>query len=190
MKYTHLFLASAILLSACTGDADPTPPPVAAFTLTQTGEQSMPVSFQNQSLNATRYSWDFGDKTTSLEENPTHTYESIGSYSVKLMAYGSNKVDSVTKLITIEPYHIFAHSNMQFAGMYACKVVHSETPPFGTARRWRLPNEDVTITQEGLNTIRWDKNPLQYDGFFDYPQFSVLPNYRFAFSSSCVTRPC
>jgi PKD repeat protein len=191
MKCTPLFLACATLLTSCKGDDnEPALPPVAAFTLPTSGEQSTPVLFQNQSLNSTRYSWNFGDNIVSIDESPTHTYKSTGEYSVKLKAYSANKVDSVIRRITIEPYNIFAHSNLQLAGTYACKVVHSEAPPFGTARKWRLPDEHITITQEGPNLVRWNNNPLKFDAFFDFGQFTDRPYYMFTYSSSCTPRPC
>lgn len=44
------------------------------------------VSFTNSSENATAWLWNFGDGTTSTEENPSHTYEEVGSYAVTLTA--------------------------------------------------------------------------------------------------------
>jgi len=42
------------------------------------------VSFNNLSQNALGYLWDFGDGQTSTEENPVHTYSTLGTYSVTL----------------------------------------------------------------------------------------------------------
>ncbi len=43
--------------------------------------------FHNESLNATSYTWDFGDGTTDLlSVNPQHVYQSAGDYIVKLTA--------------------------------------------------------------------------------------------------------
>jgi len=44
------------------------------------------VSFSNNSLNATNYSWNFGDGTTSTEPNPYHVYSSVGNKTVTLTA--------------------------------------------------------------------------------------------------------
>ncbi|MGN7820360.1 PKD domain-containing protein [Chitinophaga sp. 22536] len=56
------------------------------------------TSFKAQSQNATSWLWDFGDGTTSTEENPTHTYTRQGSYSVTLQASsGSNCTTTARK---------------------------------------------------------------------------------------------
>lgn len=46
------------------------------------------VDFTNNSTNAVTYLWDFGDGSTSPQENPSHTYNSPGTYDVTLYAFG------------------------------------------------------------------------------------------------------
>ncbi len=47
--------------------------------------ESVPiVSFENQSINAETFQWDFGDGNTSDEISPVHRYEDIGDYEVQL----------------------------------------------------------------------------------------------------------
>jgi len=55
--------------------------PVAEFTYFENNGE---VTFNNTSLNADSYTWNFGDTNTSIEENPTHTYNQIGDYDVEL----------------------------------------------------------------------------------------------------------
>ncbi len=43
------------------------------------------VNFTNQSINAPSFIWDFGDGTSSTEVNPTHSYASLGTYTVALL---------------------------------------------------------------------------------------------------------
>jgi PKD repeat protein len=57
------------------------------------------VDFQNSSLKATNYSWDFGDGNTSIIQSPSHVYNSNGSFTVKLIA--SSPCDSDTMIKTI-----------------------------------------------------------------------------------------
>ncbi|MDF2453351.1 MAG: peptidase thermolysin [Bacteroidota bacterium] len=59
-----------------------------------------PISFSNNSLNSSSYTWHFGDGGTSTSANPTHTYTTTGNYSVKLISAGTsscNTTDSITK---------------------------------------------------------------------------------------------
>jgi uncharacterized surface protein with fasciclin (FAS1) repeats/subtilisin-like proprotein convertase family protein len=48
------------------------------------------VLFINNSINATSYSWDFGDGNSSTEVNPSHTYGQNGNYFVTLTATSEN----------------------------------------------------------------------------------------------------
>lgn len=50
------------------------------------GDVPMVVSFTNNSTNADSYLWNFGDGTTSTQENPTHIYNAVGVYTVSLNA--------------------------------------------------------------------------------------------------------
>lgn len=61
------------------------------------------VVFNNISVDATSYLWDFGDSTTSKEVNPTHQYTKTGIYNSCLTAYKSNSCISKTcKKIFVE----------------------------------------------------------------------------------------
>jgi len=48
------------------------------------------VFFTNDSYNAERFEWDFGDDTYSDEVNPVHIYTGTGSYQVELIAYSKS----------------------------------------------------------------------------------------------------
>jgi len=75
--------------------------PTANFTYTPiTPVPNSAVTFTNLSLNATSYSWDFGDATTSTEANPVHMYNKTGGYNVCLNAYnGSNCPARICKTV-------------------------------------------------------------------------------------------
>jgi len=62
------------------------------------------IQFNNQSVNATSYNWNFGDNIgTSVLENPTYSYSAPGTYPVWLYAYGINNcVDSVMHNIYVK----------------------------------------------------------------------------------------
>jgi PKD repeat protein len=74
------------------------------------------VSFTDQSIGATSWSWDFGDTGTSTLRNPSHLYAAAGTYTVTLTvtnSYGSDteiKTDYITVTPTIPPVADFTSS--------------------------------------------------------------------------------
>ncbi len=74
--------------------------PTANFTASPTsGCAPLTVNFTDQSTgDITSWSWDFGDGTTSTEQNPTHTYNSAGTYTVSLTVTGPGGSDTETKV--------------------------------------------------------------------------------------------
>ncbi len=73
--------------------------PVADFSGSPTsGLPPLPVIFTDLSQNTvTSWSWDFGDGNTSLVQNPAHSYNDPGMYTVKLVVSGPGGSDSTTK---------------------------------------------------------------------------------------------
>lgn len=59
------------------------------------------VTFTNSSTNATTYSWDFGDFSSSSAANPTHAYAASGAYTVTLTAINGNCTDETTFTVNI-----------------------------------------------------------------------------------------
>jgi len=60
----------------------------AIATYTKDNTDKLTVHFKGDVKNGpaqnAQYSWNFGDQTTSSEQNPTHTYAAMGTYSVQL----------------------------------------------------------------------------------------------------------
>ena len=83
------------------------PAPIAQFTASPTsGVNPLTVHFTDlSSFSPTLWAWEFGDGTTSTEQNPVHTYADAGSYTVSLVASNSGGSDSETKyyFIAVNP---------------------------------------------------------------------------------------
>lgn len=77
------------------------PLPVANFTYTAIDES---IEFVNESSNADEYFWDFGDGSTSTEENPIHDFMMEGEFQVTLTATscaGTNVVQQIVDNLNI-----------------------------------------------------------------------------------------
>jgi len=101
LYYLGLFglVLAALSFSSC--EEDPDPPVAEIFFTIQT--DGFTVDFTSQTTNVTGWAWDFGDDTgTSIEENPTYTYASSGSYTVTLTATGDGGEIVATKSVDIE----------------------------------------------------------------------------------------
>ncbi len=110
MKAKLLILSSfliPVLLFSCSKD-ETKPKPEAGFTASKTsvilGEE---IEFTNTSENATAYTWSFGDGTTSTEASPTKSYESVGVFTVTLVATGEGGTNSSTLDITVTAASIY-----------------------------------------------------------------------------------
>jgi len=73
--------------------------PEAAFiTLTTSGTVPLTVQFSDQSTNnPTSWQWDFGDGITDTQQNPEHTYQNEGGYTVQLTVTNSYGSDTEVK---------------------------------------------------------------------------------------------
>ena len=97
MKVTAI--VGLLILSSCMKK------PMACFDASpSTANTGQAVSFSSGcSMDAHHYEWDFGDGGTSMDANPSHTYNTAGSYTVKLktMSKNSKKMDETSKTITV-----------------------------------------------------------------------------------------
>jgi PKD repeat protein len=83
-------------------------PPSALFTYEKTGNS---IVFNNQSEGDTFF-WDFGDGNTSTEVSPTHTYNALGGYVVRLLSI--NYCDTAIYTEVVQPLQIpTAHISIQ-----------------------------------------------------------------------------
>lgn len=100
-NFTSLFrfltlIVGVLFITSCNDDDETIVDPgvvTAAFTSSADG---LTLTFVNASTNATDFAWDFGDGSTSTDENPMHTYADAGSYQVTLTASNSANSAEVT----------------------------------------------------------------------------------------------
>ncbi|KAA9325553.1 PKD domain-containing protein [Hymenobacter busanensis] len=66
-----------------------------------TGLAPFTHKFTHDLLFASRYEWEFGDKTSSTEQFPTHTYERPGTYLVKLTAFYNSTCEANSVFVPV-----------------------------------------------------------------------------------------
>ncbi len=108
------------------------PKPVANFTANLVpGCSPLPLTFTNNTIGATTYSWNFGDGNSSIATNPVHTYTNnsllLVTNTVQLVATNSlGCTDSYTQTITIFPQPFFSFTMIPASG---CTPLSISFPP-------------------------------------------------------------
>lgn len=140
--------------------------PIAVFTPSETaGVAPLWVNFANQSSNATDYSWDFGDGTTSAEDNPSHSFNAPGLYTVTLTATGPGGTDTASAIIEVQappdaPVAGFTPSKT--AGVVPLSVHFANTSQNATSFYWDFGDGTTSViespehvfTEPGNYTVR------------------------------------
>jgi len=122
------------------------------------------VTFENQSIGATSYFWDFGDGQFSSAENPVHDYGTFGIYTVQLISTnpcGNDTSEIVIELSTV-PNAFFSYSTHTGCAPFVVNFTdQSQNNP--TSWEWSfeggdpatstLQNPTVTYTIPGAHTV-------------------------------------
>lgn len=129
-----------------------------AFTGTSLCDQS-PVQFQNNTPGSNNFLWDFGDATSSILNNPNHTYPGPGSYTVTLSATDANTgcsaQDSLLVQIGSLPIAAFEISDSVGCGSLDVSFV-ADSVNQGWTYLWDFGNGQ-TSPQIGTTTTQFDQ---------------------------------
>lgn len=124
------------------------PAPVASF---YTSIHQFEVSFHETSPNATSWSWDFGDGTTSNDQNPVHTYLASGTYQVCLTA--SDSCGSSIKCQEVEINCPLPHVDFSFTLDYPdVTFLDESSPPIVLSRLWNFGDGTTSNLQNPVHT--------------------------------------
>ncbi len=143
-----------------------TPPaPVASFTGGPlTGDAPLTVAFSDSTTGATSgWSWSFGDFGTSNLQNPTHTYNDPGTYTVALTAVGpgGSNTDSQPGLVVVsEPVPDARFAAVPLTGV-APLIVSFTDHSIGNVSSWSWTFGDGGISN-GQNPGHAYSNPGVY----------------------------
>lgn len=144
----------------------PVPPPTAQFSVDiGRGRAPLTVHFDDQSLGANKWLWDFGDGETSHEQEPSHTYRAIGTYTVRLTVsneQGTNFAEKKALVVVVTPPAVPDFAANRVSGTaplevaFQDKSTNSPTSWFwqfgdGTTSPQRNPTH--TYTAPGMYTV-------------------------------------
>ena len=196
MKKHLLFILALASFFSCTGVPEPDPiipggggngggnsqPTVVVPTPNFTIETQQPLTvvLKNTSSNATSYTWDFGDGSTSNEKSPTHRYAVKGVYKITLTAKSSTgHTDTKSQNVTLE----------EPTKIYTSGVTYKKIPYNNEYYRIKLIDDDFFTTT--WVTTKWTmlssanlpfyyefNSPILLDGLYedDYYVLNVYYN--------------
>lgn len=104
VRLFSILILSALLLTNCQK------PPVPEFSYSPSvnPEAGDSIFFTNESIEALTYEWNFGNNSTSSDENPFTIYKESGEVEVTLTATNDAGSESISKAITINDPTVLA----------------------------------------------------------------------------------
>lgn len=123
--------------------------------------------FNNTSMGGQQFAWDFGDGTTSTQTSPTHLYNNIGTYTVKLVAIDSstcNIIDSTSFTISVNPNPTAGYNYTPQPTLPNTPINFQNTSAGGTKYKWLFGDGDTLVTIQRDTTVQHLYN---YSGKFN-----------------------
>ena len=144
-------------------------PPIAAFNVAPSTQISIPnytFRFEDESTNSPAvWRWDFGDGTTSLLQNPSHTYLDTGSYVVTLRVTNQQGCFTTTfKTVTIigvpgylyVPNSFMPGSETPELRVFMAKGSGIKTWTMGVFNKWGQKLWETSKLDDGRPVEWWD----------------------------------
>ena len=100
--FALLFFSASLSVFSC--KKDEVKQPAACFNASATTVTAgTSVTFTSCAENAHHNEWDFGDGATSTDENPSHTFNNPGTYTVTqtVLVEDMSKMDETSQTITV-----------------------------------------------------------------------------------------
>ena len=151
----YLIIAFAAIIFAGCKTEEPEAQPTAIFSYST---NDLEVTFTNESLNAQSYHWDFGDGSTSSEENPKKIYPSAGTYKVTLKVTNGTLDNSTSTDITVSvagPIAKFSYSRNNLDVKFNNQSTNADSFlwKFGNGESSTLKDLTITYKSEGTYSV-------------------------------------
>lgn len=161
-------------------------------TFTETSSATT-VQFTNGSTGGTSYLWDFGDGNTSTAVSPTHTFGSVGSYNVCLIATNSCGSDTACQIVSVScapPVANFTNTNTGVTAQFTDQTsgpITSWLWNFGNGQTSTAQNPTHTYASQGTyNVCLIASGPCGADTICQSVTVCILPTPNYVHSSTGV----
>jgi PGF-pre-PGF domain-containing protein len=129
----------------------PQPPSSNFISNITSGNIPLTVKFYDTSTGSpSSWNWDFGDRYTSTEQNPTHTYSSAGNYIVNLTVSNENGIASKTREIIVQKaqnemkiFPVADFSANVTSGYAPLSVLFIDLSKSATSKSWDIDNDGI-----------------------------------------------
>lgn len=137
--------------------------PAADFSLSDSVGTCPPliVNFTNTSENYSKWSWDFGDGTTSIERNPNHFYSQAGTFNAVLTITGPGGcISQKARQIKVDgPSGTFAYTNM--IGCAPLQTAFKAQTKKNISFVWDF-NDGTTVSTQDSSVVHTYNTPGKY----------------------------
>ena len=126
--------------------------PQANFSATPTtGPASLTVQFTDTSTNnPSIWAWDFGDGNSSTQQNPTHTYNLVGTYTVTLTVTNTAGTTTETKNDFVQVFApvVAGFSTSVNSGVVPFPVTFTNSSTGASSYQWNFGDSPAIVTTE------------------------------------------
>jgi PKD repeat protein/subtilisin family serine protease len=146
--------------------------PVASFTAApRSGNSPLTVQFTDTSAGSiSSRLWNFGDGTTSNDQNPVHTYQNVGSYTVSLTIAGLNGMDTETRQSFVQ---VTSSASSAPVANFTVSQRSGNSPLIVQFTDTSTGNISSRLWNFGDGTTSTDQNPVHVYTFKDRRDFTV-----------------
>lgn len=107
-------------------------------------------TFTNTATNSNSWLWDFGDGSTSVQQNPTHVFPIAGTFYVKLIAYNSGGCShlytSSTPIVINPQPNVLFDASQNLLCTPGQQVTFTPTVTTNTSYSWNFGNGNTSST--------------------------------------------
>jgi len=138
-------------------------------------EAGEPITIQNETHNAVKFEWDFGDGTVSTQKRPEHIYQSAGQYAIVLKSWTDKNCMDSAKIATVNVFKTDSRIIFPNAfcpnpegptdGKYSSKSIHNDI--FHPLVRGQIAEYHLKIyNREGALIFESNDVQIGWDGYY------------------------